>query len=51
LSRERASDLLFGYIAGVDEYSPKFASTSLLLLERSLQLLLRQQLLLEQDFA
>ena len=51
LPRERAADLLLGDEAGLDEHAAELAPAALLLVERGLELVLGQQLLLEQNLA
>ena len=48
---ERLGDFFFGNAALLDEYAPEFATAALLFVERKLQLLLGQQLLLYENFA
>jgi len=51
LTRERAADLVLGEIAAVDEDAAEFSAAALLLGKRGLELLLRQQPLLQQDLS
>ena len=50
LPRECAADLLLGDIPRIDENAAELAPAALLLVQRGLELVLRQQFLLKQDF-
>ena len=51
LARERAADLLFGDIPGIDENAAELAPAALLFIECGFELVLRQQLLLQKNLA